>query len=159
MCGSLYQDYKKEYRCTKEKKLQIKLYSKWFELKSCPSFYLTFAEGEDLQEAVALSDAQSRESVHVALDSFLQFHQSIHYDILHLVCSFLLRLALQTYSLDLYLGVAVLFSIMVAFLLEFVHLAQEQLVLTLEVAVFVLEDALDVCVILKLIGLHAGLRI
>ena len=48
---------------------------------------------------------------------------------------------------------------MVAFLLEFVHLAQEQLVLTLEVAVFVLEDALDVCVVLQLIGLHVGLWI
>lgn len=86
------------------------------------SFYLTFTECQDLQETVALADTQSRESMHVALHSFLQLHQPIHDYILHLVCSFLLRLAFQTHSLYFYLGVAVLFSIMLPLLLQFMHL-------------------------------------
>lgn len=94
-------------------------------LEACPSFDLTFAEGEDLQEAVALSNGQSSKIMHIALYFGLQLHQPIDDDIFHLICSFLLRLALQTYRLHFYLGVAVLFSIVVIFLLEFVHLSQE----------------------------------
>lgn len=97
--------------------------------------------------------------MHVTLHSFFQLHQSIHDDVLHLVCSFLLRLALQTHSLYFYLGVAVLFSIMLPLLLQFVHLSQEQLVLTLEVAIFVLENALDVRVILQIILEHTAMWI
>lgn len=48
---------------------------------------------------------------------------------------------------------------MFALLLEFMHLTQKQLILTLEVAIFVLEDALDVRVILQLTLEQAGLRI